>query len=74
MNLHDLAWGFFVALVYLLTFASTFALLVADLRLMFGKHSNPPWGVVFIISLLGPLGLLVALITYSIDKTTRSTK
>lgn len=68
MTFRDLAWDCFVALVYLATFGFTMALLIADWRLMFGRDRDPPWVIVFIISLLGPIGLCAAITVYSLDK------
>ncbi len=68
MTFRDFTWDCFVALVYITTFAFTMALLVADWRLLFGKDRDPPWVIVIIISLLGPIGLCAAFTVYSIDK------
>jgi len=67
MTLKDFTWYCFVALVYIITFGFTAFLLVADWRLVNGR-ANPPWVSIFIISLLGPFGLLAAFTVYFIDK------
>lgn len=68
MNLHEFSWDCFVALVYILTFIATALLLIADWRLIFGKDQNPPWAIIVLVSLLGPIGLCAAFTVYSIDK------
>lgn len=69
MTFHDFTWGCTVALVYLLSFTGAMLILLAHWRKI--SKSRPPWDMLGLISMFGPIGLCVAIAIWFLDAPSR---
>lgn len=69
MTFRDLAWGCTVALVYLLSVVGSLLILLTHWRKI--SKSRPPFDLIGIIAMCGPIGLTISVAIWFADAKSR---